>query len=193
MPILSDIFGIEDRILEEKKERELEDFNIDYKIINLSKERSKNDKLLNFKLEKQKEERIEENDLLKMHIINLKSRIEKLENDNLNILKNGFIIKENNDWHQIETNYNINPIGITRSLPPTKIMLKYKKCEIIYNIIKDTDNINCCYYYNGYYYLPENKRMLRYSPSGIVTMDYIECRVTITGTYEKNNLRLGLE
>lgn len=190
MPILRDIFGIEDTILEEKKEREIEDIDINYKIINLSKERSINDKLLNLKLEKQKEERIEQNDILKMRITNLNSRIKKLENNNL---INGFAIKENNNWHQIETNYNINPIGITKSLPPTKIMLKYNNCEIIYNIIKSTDNINCCYYYNSYYYLPDDKRMLRYSPSGIVTLDFIECRVTITGTLKKSNLRLGIE
>ena len=43
------------------------------------------------------------------------------------------------------------------------------------------------------YYLPERRRMLRYSPSGIVTMDYIECRVTITGEKVKIIYQLVLK
>ena len=65
------------------------------------------------------------------------------------------------------------------------------KCKIQYNLIKDDDKLNCCYNYRGFYYLPERRRMLRYSPSGMVTEDY-ECRLTIM-VKNKNNLELSYE
>ena len=108
-------------------------------------------------------------------------------------LRDGFLIKESNKWYNVNSNENFEVIGITKSLPPTKIMIKYNKCEVYYNIIRDLKGITTCYFYNGYYYIPENRRLLRYSPSGIVTSDYIICRVTITGEESKNNLLLKIE
>ena len=202
MPNLNNIFGIQqndfnslnNKIDEESKGREIVDSNLNNRIIKESDKRLSIDKELNLKLDKNIDKRKEDNKILLKKINDLKNRINKLiPSDNQNKLENGFIIKEDNIWYQVKNKFNIEPIGITRSLPPTKIMLKYNKCEIFYNIIRDTDKISSCYYYNGYYYTPENRRMLRYSPSGIVTMDYIVCRVTITGEYKENNLQLKIE
>ena len=121
---------------------------------------------------------------------NEKTNIKSCE-DSLSYNRNGFVIKKNNNWKLVETNLDIKSIAITRSLPPTKIMLKYgNNCEIMYNLIRDNKNLNCCYYYNGYYYLPEDKYLLRYSTTGILTEDYRICRITIINKDNKINLTI---
>lgn len=168
---------IYEKISKEVKNRNKEDTKLDDKLIEISIERKSNDEEL-------------------MNKINfLKDRLDKIEaiQERDYFLRDGFLIKESNKWYNVNSNENFEVIGITKSLPPTKIMIKYNKCEVYYNIVRDLKGITTCYFYNGYYYIPENRRLLRYSPSGIVTLDYIICRVTITGEESKNNLLLKIE
>ena len=168
---------IYEKISKEVKNRNKEDTKLDNKLIEISIERKSNDEEL-------------------MNKINfLKDRLDKIEaiQERDYFLRDGFLIKESNKWYNVNSNENFEVIGITKSLPPTKIMIKYNKCEVYYNIVRDLKGITTCYFYNGYYYIPENRRLLRYSPSGIVTLDYIICRVTITGEESKNNLLLKIE
>ena len=168
---------IYEKINKEIKNRNKEDTKLDEKLTEISIERKSNDKEL-------------------MNKINfLKNRLDKIEaiQERDYFLRDGFLIKESNKWYNVNSNENFEVIGITKSLPPTKIMIKYNKCEVYYNIVRDLKGITTCYFYNGYYYIPENRRLLRYSPSGIVTLDYIICRVTITGEESKNNLLLKIE
>lgn len=169
--------SIYEKINKEVKNRNNEDTKLDEKLFEISVERKSNDKKL-------------------MNRINfLKNRLDKIEEiqERDYFLKDGFLIKESNKWYNVNSNENFEVIGITKSLPPTKIMIKYNKCEVYYNIVRDLKGITTCYFYDGYYYIPENRRLLRYSPSGIVTLDYIICRVTITGEESKNNLLLKIE
>ena len=94
-------------------------------------------------------------------------------------IDNGFVVIENNRYQQIETKIEIKTFGITRDFPPSVIQLEYKDCKIRYEIIRKPSENSFGYYYNGNLYRPINKRMLRYSKSGIVTMDYIYCRISI--------------
>ena len=94
-------------------------------------------------------------------------------------IDNGFVVIENNRYQQIENKIEINTFGITRDFPPSVIQLEYKDCKIRYEIIRNPSENSFGYYYNGNLYRPTNKRMLRYSKSGIVTMDYIYCRISI--------------
>lgn len=168
---------IYEKINKEVKNRNNEDTKLDEKLFEISVERKNNDNKL-------------------MNKINfLKNRLDKIEaiQERDYFLKDGFLIKESNKWYNVNSNENFEVIGITKSLPPTKIMIKYNNCEVYYNIVRELKGITTCYYYNGYYYIPENRRLLRYSPSGIVTLDYIICRVTITGEENKNNLLLKIE
>ena len=70
-------------------------------------------------------------------------------------------------------------------------MLEYGDCSVPYDRVSRDGNIDSLvdspvhspvdygYYYNGHIYKPENDRLLRYSDSGIVTLDYVFCRITI--------------
>ena len=59
----------------------------------------------------------------------------------------GFIIRESNRWYQLNL-IKVEVVPITR-ISPTKIMLKYSKCQITYDLVKDDDEINSCYNYRG--------------------------------------------
>ena len=192
---MSDTDNLNNLINNNSIDRESND-NIVIENINIeAKNREDNDLKLNNNLNIIINERKNNDLILKSKITELKDRLKKLESrDESSIkLKNGFIINELGKWYNVESKERFEVIGITRSLPPTKIMIKYNKCEIFYNIIRDLKGFTSCYFYNGYYYYPENRRMLRYSPSGIVTLDYIVCRVTIIGEASKKNLLLKIE
>lgn len=199
MPNLTNIFGIinennidliKSRLLDESKERKLIDLDLTIDIKNESIKRISIDKELNLEFDKNIEERRKENKILIDKINNLNERLNYIR-DSQHKLENGFIFIENNIWYNVKNKYKIEVLGITRSNPPTRIMLRYGNCEIIYKIIKSIKSLRCCYYYNGYYYLPEDKYLLRYSTTGIITEDYIICRITIIN--KNNNVNLTIE
>lgn len=74
---------------------------------------------------------------------------------------------------------NMEVTKMTKDFPPSSIWLQYNKCETQY---KKTEKIldNTVYYiFGGNYYVASENKLLRYSPDGIVTEDYIVCRKTV--------------
>ena len=96
-------------------------------------------------------------------------------------LINGFYILENSS-HTIFSNdlIKIEVTEITKDFPPSQILLKYQNCSVKY-VINNDNKINYGFFYNDNKYLPEDLKLLRYSSNGIVTMDFIPCRVTLFG------------
>ena len=102
---------------------------------------------------------------------------------------NGFSVLVNNMWKMVPNLYNVKAIPITKNIPPSKIVVEYQNCKVNY-FLTENKNINCCFQYNGHKYIPEDKKLLRYSPDGVVALDYITCRVTLTGT---DNIQISIE
>ena len=100
---------------------------------------------------------------------------------------NSFVVINYGKYYPVHTNETIEAIPITKDLPPSKIMLNYGDCSVPYDRVARDGNIDSLvdspvdygYYYNQHIYKPENERLLRYSESGIVTLDYVFCRITI--------------
>ena len=95
--------------------------------------------------------------------------------------EDGFYIIEDKKYNQFKNEKTkIEILTITKDLPPSIIELKYLTCKIRYQINKKS---NYGFLYNNNMYTPvdESKNMLRYSESGIVTEDYIPCRITLYG------------
>ena len=105
-------------------------------------------------------------------------------------IQDGFVVYKKNRFNNVITKYKFNVVPITRSYPPTKILLEYDNCEKFYKLTKYYKENTAYFQYKGYNYEPEEPKLLRYSASGIVTMDYIICRITITG---ENKFKLKIE
>lgn len=103
-------------------------------------------------------------------------------------ITDGFKVRINNIEKSVNLDFSVIPF--TKDLPPSKIILQYGKCKVNYSIVKDDTKLNCYLKYNGNKYLPDNKLLLRYAPDSVVTQDYIQCRVTITG---KDELKISVE
>lgn len=90
-------------------------------------------------------------------------------------------LEVNSEPKIVSSNYKFDIIPITKNLPPSIILVKYLNFEIRYQIVNKSDIKNNHAYlsYNKNYYLPQNNKLLRYSESGIITMDYIMGRITI--------------
>ena len=74
---------------------------------------------------------------------------------------------------------------MTKDFPPSSIWLQYDKCETQYEITEEFKNNTVYYQFRGNHYVPSEDKLLRYSPDGIVTEDYIDtedyivCRKTV--------------
>ena len=103
---------------------------------------------------------------------------------------NGFFVKENEIIKIINTKeyFTINPI--TKNLPPSVIQINYDNCNIRFDI---SGNSEFGYIYNQNKYIPQNKKLLRYSENGVVTQDYIPCRITLFGKGSVNPYSLSIE
>jgi len=103
----------------------------------------------------------------------IKEKVEKKED--------GFYIIEDKKYNQFKNEKTkIEILTITKDLPPSMIELKYSACNMRYQINKKS-NYGFLYNNNMYTQVDESKNMLRYSESGIVTEDFIPCRITLYG------------
>ena len=75
-------------------------------------------------------------------------------------------------------------------MPPSVIQINYDNCHIRFDI---SDNSEFGYIYNQNKYIPQNKKLLRYSENGVVTQDYIPCRITLFGKGSFNPYSLSIE
>ena len=66
--------------------------------------------------------------------------------------------------------------------------LEYNNCKVRYEINNKVNSVG--FRYQGNIYVPQDKYLLRYSSSGIVTEDFRSCRVTIVG---ESNYQLSVE
>lgn len=102
----------------------------------------------------------------------------------------GFFVKENENNKLINTKEIFRVIPITKDLPPSIIEINYENCHIRFQLNNST---KVGYIYNENMYIPQDKRLLRYSESGIVTEDYIPCRITLFGKDSPNPYTLSIE
>ena len=100
-----------------------------------------------------------------------------------------FVVMNNGKLDYVKSKVDFKVTRMTKDGPPPSIItLSYDNCSVSYRISK-LKNKQAGYRYNNYTYVPnvnEEKgevmaHWLRYSEGGIVTLDYRECRVTITG------------
>lgn len=96
------------------------------------------------------------------------------------IKNEGFVVMNNGMLDHIESPFTVSAVGVTRDLPPSIIRVSYGNCSVNYTISK-LKNGTPGFYYQNNTYVPVENRKLRYSESGIVTLDISVCRVTITG------------
>ena len=89
----------------------------------------------------------------------------------------------------VDFDFTVTPL--TKDSPPSQLVLFYNKCKVTYSIVKDETNLNSYLMYNRNKYVPSDTSLLRYSKEGIVTQDYVKCRITITG--DENNLKVSVE
>ena len=100
----------------------------------------------------------------------------------------GFVIRKGINYNFVKTDIKFKVVPITKNLPPSIIQLEYNNCKVKYEINNQADSVGFCY--QGNIYVPQDKYLLRYSASGIVTMDFRPCRVTIIG---ESNYKLSVE
>lgn len=91
-------------------------------------------------------------------------------------ISDGFFVKENNIIKLAKTTDTFKVVPITKDFPPSRILIEYSDCKVNFKI---DDKTTVGYLFDKHTYVPENKKLLRYSESGIVTMDFIICRITI--------------
>ena len=89
---------------------------------------------------------------------------------------NCFIFTDENNYKTFFPKFEINVTNFSKDLPSSKIILEYNDCKINYKI---DNNAKLGYYYCGNIYVPNEITLLRYSKDGIVTEDYIKCRISI--------------
>ena len=102
----------------------------------------------------------------------------------------GFFIKEDNIDRLFNYDEEFEIIPITKNLPPSIIQVNCKKCQVKYEI---NNNSKIGYIYKENKYVPQEKKLLRYSENGIVTQDYIPCRITLYGKNSPNPYTLIIE
>ena len=95
--------------------------------------------------------------------------------EKLNFIE-GFVINTKDTFIQVTSEISFKLIGITKDLPPSTIKLEYVNCRVRY---KRDNTAEAGYFYRGNLYVPQEQRLLRYSLSGIVTEDYVVCRITL--------------
>ena len=99
----------------------------------------------------------------------------------------GFFIRKGDNYNLVKTDIKFNVVPITKNLPPSIIQLEYNNCKVKYQLTEPTE---VGFRYQGNTYVPQDKYLLRYSSSGIVTQDFRPCRVTIVG---EDNYLLSIE
>ena len=172
---------IADELLSKIEKRNQNDKTISKIIFNESENRDNKVLELNNKIKNIEDKRLNDRKILLDKIDKLEAKIRNLKT------KNGFIVKNKQGTQLVESNIEFKVVPITRNLPPTMIELQYGECKIRYTLDKDA---KVGYLYNDNIYTPADKYLLRYSESGIVTLDYRVCRVTIIGN---DKLTLSVE
>ena len=96
---------------------------------------------------------------------------------------NTFVVMNNGKLDYVKSKFPIKAVGKTRDFPPSTIIVSYGNCSVDYMLSKPLENNQAGYHYNNNVYIPvkESRHLLRYSKSGMLTMDFRPGRVTITG------------
>ena len=96
---------------------------------------------------------------------------------------NTFVVMNNGKLDYVKSEFPIKAVGKTRDFPPSTIIVSYGNCSVDYMLSKPLENNQAGYHYNNNVYIPvkESIHLLRYSKSGMLTMDFRPGRVTITG------------
>lgn len=102
----------------------------------------------------------------------------------------GFFIEEDNINKLFNYDKNFEIIPITKNMPPSIIEVNSGNCKVKYEI---NNNSKFGYIYKENKYVPQEKKLLRYSENGIVTQDYIPCRITLYGKNSPNPYTLSIE